>query len=514
MSIWSLPLAPRRSPIRVSSARKAHHPEADLDVLLSRIRQRLYPESVPVLASYWLKTVYACDHNRAWWAGLNLAIENALRGQYLDRLASDCLTSIQAWIRQEVLSGHTAPGTGRNTARPYRRRLAHESADAYVCRLLNESLSGELARVLTEQPECAASDDEGLPWLAAGKALEQLLYRERFSPDTLQLLLQPKGLSPKYVYPAHVEILRDVLLCLLGQVSAPEPAVLPATLLGIAAGSALPEDYADAVERAFLVSGGGAQALHVPLPEDQALRILRSDPVRIGSIVVTVDGRWWQAEALQSGAETAVVYRPAGRLRIDFSSDHARLITPCADTCYRWPGDVRLPERIEIFGREWRARGWERNAEGAWLHLEFVRALRIPERRSPSAPRQRPLRPAFAEMAWSELEQTLARCVAARSQDPIDQLRRADLIPLARAILRLIERLRSPSAKNRVEIEQSLASVRYLMGAVAPVYGRIPWRVVPAAARNGILKVRMDSGLGDFIDQIFEDAPGASPQAA
>jgi hypothetical protein len=513
MSIWPLPLAPNRSRIRVSSEPKTREAEEDLSVLLFRIRQRLYPESVPVLASYWLKAVYTHGHSRAWWGALNSGIENALRKEPLAGVAIDCLKGIQAWIREANPSGHGAPEAEGHLARPHRPDLAPEQTAAYVCRLLNEWLPGELARLLIEEPECAPSDDEGLPWLAAGKALERLLHREHFSPDGLHLLLEPEGLSPQYVYPAHAEILRDVLTCLLGQTLAPEPPVLPATLLGVAAGSALPDDYAGAVEEAFLIPGGGHE-IHVPLHPDQALQAFRSDPVRIGSILVTMDGRWWQAEALQSGAETAVVYRPAGRLRIDFSADHAKLMAPCPETHSDWAGAVRLPQRVEIFGREWRARGWERNADGAWLHLEFVRALGIPDAHAPSAPRRRRLRPAFAEMAWSEMERALARCLAERSEDPIDELRRADLIPLARAIHRLVERLRRPSAENRAAIEQSLASIRYLMGAVAPVYGRIPWRVVPAARRSRLLKIGQDLGLSDFLDQTFEDAPGASPRAA
>ena len=34
-------------------------PETEVEALLARMRQRLYPETIPVLASYWLKTVYA-----------------------------------------------------------------------------------------------------------------------------------------------------------------------------------------------------------------------------------------------------------------------------------------------------------------------------------------------------------------------------------------------------------------------------------------------------------------------
>ena len=45
--------------------------EADVRALLARIRQRQYPESIPVLASYWLKTVYASGYTLRQWNELN-----------------------------------------------------------------------------------------------------------------------------------------------------------------------------------------------------------------------------------------------------------------------------------------------------------------------------------------------------------------------------------------------------------------------------------------------------------
>lgn len=37
--------------------------EQDFEALLNRIRQRQYPETIPVLASYWLKRVYGSGYN-------------------------------------------------------------------------------------------------------------------------------------------------------------------------------------------------------------------------------------------------------------------------------------------------------------------------------------------------------------------------------------------------------------------------------------------------------------------
>jgi hypothetical protein len=107
-------------------------------------------------------------------------------------------------------------------------------------------------------------------------------------------------------------------------------------------------------------------------------------------------------------------------------------------------------------------------------------------------------------MAWSELEQALAAALSQRTPSPVDQLRREDLIPLARAILRLAGSLRKPA-----EIEQSLLSVRYHHGAVAAAYGRMPSRVFPAPVLETLRKLRADPRWNDLLQAIWEDTPGS-----
>jgi hypothetical protein len=111
-------------------------------------------------------------------------------------------------------------------------------------------------------------------------------------------------------------------------------------------------------------------------------------------------------------------------------------------------------------------------------------------------------------MAWSEVEQALATAHSHRSTAPFDQLRREDLVPLARAILRLTDSVLRPSLHRREEIERSVASIRYHHGAVAPSYGRIPWRVLPEPLRDALRKRRLDEHVKDLLAEIFEDAPG------
>ena len=109
--------------------------------------------------------------------------------------------------------------------------MTSERLTAFIVRLLNEWLPAEVARLLIDESESAAIQDSGIPVQAIGSAIERLLVREHLSRGTLEMLLEPELLSPEYVYPADLEILRDVVLSMLGRTAAPIPSVMPATLL-------------------------------------------------------------------------------------------------------------------------------------------------------------------------------------------------------------------------------------------------------------------------------------------
>ena len=51
---------------------KPSRAEADVSALLVRMQQRCYPETIPVLASYWLKSVWRQEHNRHEIGGVEL----------------------------------------------------------------------------------------------------------------------------------------------------------------------------------------------------------------------------------------------------------------------------------------------------------------------------------------------------------------------------------------------------------------------------------------------------------
>lgn len=491
-SVPSLRIAPNLAQRLTGRLTRPSGPLADLNALLERIRQRLYPENIPVLASWWLKTVFSAGHNLAWWGELDAAIGTAVSKNTFDRLAVEAMTDIQTWIRHNILAPRKPPEPRAPVVAPFRPDMTHDEATSYLYRVLNEWLPGEVARLLTTEPEFAVSDESGMPALVIARVIERLLVRERFSPATLELLLQVAWSSPKYAYPADVEIFSDVALALLGRTAAPAAPVLPAT--------ALAGGFADAVRQASLASSKDGDELRIPLDQEYAMELLKHDPMRIGSVLVTMDGRCWQSSRLQSGPETVIVYRAVKRLRIDFNSEHARLIVPWPDSEERWPGAVHLPENVSLFGRQWRGLALERSADQTWLYLEFSGIL--PIAKAPDVDKTlRHLRPASVEMGWSEVEQALAD-----GSESIDRLHRDDLIPLARALQRLLTCVLRPWP-SRAEMERLLLSVRYLHGAVAPTYGPIPWRVLSDAARKALLKRTADAGLTNIVSETFESGP-------
>jgi len=493
MSASALAIAPHLSRMFTRSNRPPSGPVRELNALLDRIHQPLYDENLPVLASWWLKTVYYAGHNRVWWEELDSAIAGFLKTDP-SGVTAETVREIQAWARQELLSQRKHPKVLPILRPPFRPDLTPDQAAAYLSRVLNEWLPAEVARLLTSEAESDGPSEGAMPAVTIATALERLLLRERHSPASLELLLDAAWLSPKNAYPSDVEILSNVILALLGRTTLPDPPLLPAAHVA--------GEFADNVDRAQLVSSPDGDELHVPLDAAQALEILEHDPIHFASIIVTMDGRWWESARLQRGQETVIVYRPGGRLRIDFSHEHARLVVPWPDSDPA-SGVMRLPAQLVLFGRNWRGRAWDRSAERAWLHLEFSGTLSLSEPQTLHRPDGRRLRPASVEIAWSEVEQALAM----NASDSVERLHRGDLIPLARALVRLIGCLHRAWPVSHGEIEKSLRSIRYLHAAVVQTYGPIPWRVLPARSRSALLKRRGTSALSQLCADVFDGAP-------
>lgn len=498
-----------------SSTRSKVSPvERDFEALLARLHQRLYPETIPVLASYWLKTVSASGYAPRQWREMNGFLRRASVEQLPNQDSRQAIIDIQAWIEQTVLRTGQIPRSLPPRLHPVRGSLTAGQLAAYIGRLLNEWLPVELARLLVDETESGSLQGDGIPASAIGKALERLLVRDRLSAASLEMLLQPDLLSPRCVYPADAEILRDVILWLLGRTWAPRSPVMPAMLLFVQPGSPLRTDYGEAICHASWACLPGGEEVRVPIAPAQVFEIVNRGQVRIGSIIVTMDGRWWESENIQSGEQCSVVYRPMGRLRIDFSADHAKLRVPWPESRLRWAGGVHFPDAFDIFGREWHVSQWEEDAERTWLHLVFSRALPVPEDVLAGDTGFRRSRPASVDIAWAALENALSSSIVQKNCEPIERLHQSDLIPLGRAIFELTESIMSGRPQKLDLIETQLRAIRYFGDQVSSVYGRVPWRILPAYVRATFQRNRSYSALVELLIQVFDGLPLAFTEVA
>jgi hypothetical protein len=126
---------------------KASSVEEDLEALLARMRQRLYPETLPVLASYWLKTVATC-YRRAQWKKLNRLLKRVLNEEVLDDPSHQTIVDIQTWIQQTVLVARQPPRPKLPRSDQICATLSSDLLEPYINRLLNEWLPAEVARLM------------------------------------------------------------------------------------------------------------------------------------------------------------------------------------------------------------------------------------------------------------------------------------------------------------------------------------------------------------------------------
>ena len=480
--------------------------ELDFQRLLDRMRQRLYPETIPVLASYWLKTVYWSGYGRDEWRELDRLIKRQLSGDPpISQAGRQALSDIRSWIRSSDGRNGKPEATDPRLGLVFRPTLGPETLAPYAIRLLNMWLPQEVARMLVSEPQPTEPEAAGVPVLAIGKALERLLLRERLAPATLEALLNPKLASPRFLYPADLEMMRDVILFLLGQTAGISPVVLPATFLGTPRDARLSGDSPEAIENAQLVEGPDGQELHIPIKPDQVMQILKDVPVGIGSLVVTTDGRWWEAAQLHGGAEDILVYRPSGRPRIDYSADHARLRVPWSEPHPSWSGTVHFANEFEVFGRFWKVAQWENDGARSWLHLVFFRTAPVTMLPSSAPPDLRRCAPASTDLAWAELETALAAALAQNQWEPIERLRREELIPLGRALFSLAQ---SAVSRTTVDALQSaLRRIHFAQGSLDPSYGLVPWRILPPGVRKRLLRSRLYPALLELLQQVFAGLP-------
>src|SRR5437879_13134437 len=101
---------------------------------------------MPVLVSYWLKTVYRAGHPRAWWKGLNHLLKQVLRKQVLDGPSREALIDIQSWIQGTGLGSSKTPAAAALKLEALRANPKPERLAPYLRRLMNQWLLAEVAR--------------------------------------------------------------------------------------------------------------------------------------------------------------------------------------------------------------------------------------------------------------------------------------------------------------------------------------------------------------------------------
>ncbi len=494
---------------------KVSRAQEDVIHLLDRMRRRMYPETLPALALYWLKTLYHSGYASQDWRALDRLLEHELASGKLSRPDfQSFIAGLRASIQDLLKDRPVRLPANVSDAPAERPKLNPETLVPYIVRLLNEWAPVEVARMLVRDPGQSLAEERGIPVDSFGRALERLLVRERLSAGTLEALLQPKLFSPRHVYSADLEILQDVTLFLLGRTKAPVTSALPATLLYVSPGAHLPNDYAQAVERAFFPSEMEKEELHVPIECDQAVEVLKShDHVRLTSVVVTMDGRWWQADKLTGGEQNIVVYRPMGVLRMDDWNGHLRVRSPWHEARLNWPGAVSFETKLELFGREWHIAQLEQDAEHTWANLVFGRVLPMNQMDVTALARLRRGRPAAIDLAWAALENGLSAAFTAHSRDPIEQLRHEELIPLGRAIFGLIESSLNRRLRKPQEIANRIRAVGFHAAELEPSLGRVPWRVLPEQVRGILSRPRLYRRVTEDLGPIFDGLPATPGEA-
>jgi len=441
-------------------------------------------------------------------------LDHLLKSISKDQLRStsfrELILEIETYPQKRAMLADQRLGSTTSNSGPVRTWMQEEGGTAYIIRLLNDWLPKELARMFFKENE-STLHDSGLPALTIATAIERLLDRERLSRETLEMLLKPGLLSPESVYPADLEVLRDVVLCLLGRTGGPAPPMMPATLLCVAPHSHLPTDYKEAVRHARAVRRPSRDEIHVPIKTVWVPDRREGERLNIGSILVTMDGRWWEAEKLQYEEQHSVVYRPVGHLRINHSGGLTSLRMPWLENRLRWSGEEHFADLFRIFGREWRISNWEVDAERTWLNLVFSRVLSISEIDVAVQERSWRLHPASIDIAWAALESALMSSLAQKTSGPIESLRHSDLIPIGRAIVGLAESVAGRFPKEQQRLETQLKALRYLENPVDSTYGRIPWRILPFEVRATLLGLRRDPAVAGLLCEVFDGLPKTIP---
>src|SRR5262249_9009764 len=136
----------------------------------------------------------------------------------------------------------------------------------------------------------------------------------------------------------------------------------------------------------------------------------------------------------------------------------------------RWSGAVSFTNRMEMYGREWHISHWEQDIERTLLHLVFVATLPMTAIEPGAKSRLHRSRPAAIDMAWAALESALANSLVRRSREPVEQLRRDELVPLGRSLFGLAESVMTRRTRKLEVIDIYLKGIRCLSADLLSLY--------------------------------------------
>ncbi len=396
---------PRRWPreIRLEGVHK--QVDADIRCLRDRARRRSFPDSLPVLAYYWLQTLRE-SRGPEHWAMLGQEIRNLLREP--DAIApaeSQALEAADRWVgASEPRSARKARGAGLFVAFTSGHFAPPQfRSGAFLDTLLNRWLPAALAEKYadrtipddwtdsTANEEIAVCLEEILrPWasmpdIETAQALDKLQKRQptpaeeilrwrRIRQASLESLVTTALPDASIADPKLREILNDVVLYLLGSLEPPPPAESGyAWLFPAPRGANLPADLAKQVcEFSLPQHYAGSTELFIPVTWPEPRWGDRNQALSIQSTLLTPDGRIWEAHRLeqQAGCSPGIVYRSYGVVELFRTDDGLFLKAPI----FAYPGEVDpgASQEFKLYGRRWHMHRIEASAEGGFTLYKSV----------------------------------------------------------------------------------------------------------------------------------------------
>jgi hypothetical protein len=373
----------------------------DLSLLLARARSRGYPDTLNVLVFYWLMTVresYTPEH----WGVLKSEVQRLRAPERpIDFREARALDRAAEWIavtgpskRRTPRENLAAPFTSAQFAPPgfvsqaflemlFKEWLPERILQKYGRRMVpgdweSENWYEELALCLEEilRPQIVFAETETIRAIdrlqkRRPTPMEDIVAWRRRRQAGLESLVTVPLQDAGAIDPKQREILNDVILYLLG-VTSPAPAVAPgyAWCFPAPVGESLPADAAAQVSEFPLPQDyARGSTLFVPFKRWTALPQAddRLTPLSIHSVLLTPDGRVWEAHHLEQAAEASpgVVYQAAGKIDVRPTAQGYLLRVPVAS----WPDEIGTKfsqqHDLELYGGRWHMQQFEVSVAGA-----------------------------------------------------------------------------------------------------------------------------------------------------